>query len=114
MEINKEKLRRMFPHLARELDGDENQVPITSFRSNSEAGERSMSKRFDGYNPDVIDFIRRCDAAEQAEEIIEYLERRREINHEYAAQLRKQLRDKGVRSFGSKKEDDYYLRQAGY
>ena len=42
------------------------------------------------------------------------MEKRREISPEYAKKLRKQLREKGVRSFGSKKEDDYYLRQDGF
>jgi hypothetical protein len=34
--------------------------------------------------------------------------------HEYAEELRKQLKQKGVRSFGPKKEEDCYLEQAGY
>ncbi len=114
MKIDKEKFRKVFPHLAKELDSSDNKISITSLRSDRETGERAVSKRFEGYNPDVIDFIRRCDTEGQAEEIIEYLERRREINHEYAVRLRTQLKEKGVRSFGSKKEDDYYLRQDGY
>lgn len=114
MEIDWEEFRKRFPHLAMELDGEGSKVPITSFRSDSEAAERAISKKFEGYTPDVIDFIRRCDTEEQAGEIIEYLERRREINHEYAVRLRKQLKEKGVRSFGSKKEDDYYLKQDGF
>jgi len=69
---------------------------------------------FRGYNPDVIDFLRRCDNEKQAYEIIDYLEKRKEISAEYASQLRKQLRERGVRSFGSKKEDGYYLKQAGF
>lgn len=114
MDIGKEKLRKMFPHLATELEDEDNKVPITSSRSDADAAEKAVSKRFDGYNPDVVDFIRRCDTEEQAEEIIEYLERRREINQGHAAKLRRQLKEKGVGSFGSKKEDDYYLKQAGY
>ncbi|MFQ6094616.1 MAG: DUF2095 family protein [Candidatus Bathyarchaeia archaeon] len=114
MEIDKEKFRRMFPHLAMELEGGENKITITSYRSDSEVGERAASRKFEGYDPDVIDFIRRCDTEEQAHEIVRYLERRSEITHEYAEKLRRQLKEKGVRSFGPKKEDDYYLRQAGY
>jgi hypothetical protein len=60
--------------------------------------------------PDVIDFIRRCDTEEQAEEIIGYMEKRGEIEKQYARKLREQLKDKGVRSFGPKKEEDYYLK----
>jgi hypothetical protein len=38
------------------------------------------------------------------------LERRGEVDREYASKLRKQLKEKGVRSFGEKKENDYYLK----
>jgi hypothetical protein len=60
--------------------------------------------------PDVVDFIRRCDNEKQALEIVDFMLNRGEISDEYAGRLRKQLRSKGVRSFGSKKEDDYYSR----
>lgn len=112
MEIDREQFRKMFPNLAREIEGEKNKVTISSVRMDPEEGERATSKRFDGYNPDVIDFLRRCDDEQQAEEIIAYMERRGEISQQYAASLRKQLKDKGVRSFGPKKEDAYYLRQA--
>jgi len=38
---------------------------------------------------------------------------RGEINEEYAEELLKQLKEKGLRSFGQKKEDGYYFRIAG-
>ena len=110
MEIDKKLFRKLFPHLARELESREHRVVITSVRSDVEAGERASSKRFVGYTPDVIDFIRRCDTESQAEEIIDYMERRGEISQEYADRLRKQLQEKGVRSFGPKKEEGYYFR----
>jgi hypothetical protein len=113
MEVDKKRFKRMFPHLAKELGPSEHRVPITSIRSDLQTGERSSSRGFDTYMPDVIDFIRRCDNEQQAEEIINYLERRKEINHEYARKLKKQLREKGVRSFGLKKEEGYYLKQGG-
>jgi hypothetical protein len=40
------------------------------------------------------------------------MEKRGEINCEYAQKLRKQLNEKGIRSFGSKKEDEYYLKRS--
>jgi len=102
----------MFPNLADEMDTDQNQnrVAISSVRSDVSAGERASAKRFDNYIPDAIDFIRRCDNEKQAEEIIDFLEKRQEISHEHAQRLKKQLRTKGVRSFGPKKQDDYYSR----
>ncbi|MEM2564075.1 MAG: DUF2095 family protein [Candidatus Bathyarchaeia archaeon] len=114
MEIDKEQFRKMFPNLAREIEGGESKITISSIRLDPEEGEKAVSKRFDGYNPDVIDFLRRCDNEEQAEEIIAYLERRGEISQQYASSLRKQLKEKGIRSFGPKKSEAYYLREAGY
>jgi len=111
MEIDKKQFRKMFPHLAEEMEGEERKIAITSVRSDIQTGEKASSRRFAKYMPDVIDFIRRCDNEEQAEEIISYMERREEISREYAKKLKKQLKEKGVRSFGSKKEEGYYLKQ---
>jgi len=114
MDINKRQFRKMFPNLAREVEGEKGKVRIASVRSDSEAGETAASRQFDGYDPDVVDFLRRCENEDQAEEIINYLESKKEVSREHANRLRKQLRQKGVRSFGPKKENDYYLRQAGF
>ena len=111
VESDKESLKKMFPNLAKELGSSENKVQVNSVRTECETGEKaSTKKRFTHYVPDVIDFIRRCDTEKQAEEIIAYLEKRGEINEEYAQRLRIQLKERGVRSFGSKKEHDHYLR----
>ncbi|OYT50117.1 hypothetical protein B6U79_00280 [Candidatus Bathyarchaeota archaeon ex4484_231] len=114
MNIDKRYFKRMFPYLAQELESGENKISIDSVRSDIESGEKTASSRFNGYNPDVIDFLRRCDTKEQADKIIEYLVQKKEISQHYADKLKKQLQEKGVRSFGSKKKDGYYLRQAGY
>lgn len=103
----------MFPHLAKELEGREQRVAIDSVRSDVQTGEKASSDKFATYMPDVIDFLRRCDNEKQAEEIINYLEKRGEISFDYAQRLRKQLDEKGVRSFGTKKEEGYYLKQGG-
>jgi len=111
MEIEKKRFRKIFPHLAEELEGEEQKIAISSVRSDIKTGEKASSNKFAEYMPDVIDFIRRCDNEQQAEEIISYMERRGEISSEYAEKLRKQLKERGVRSFGSNKEDDYYFKQ---
>jgi len=111
MEMDKEKFRKMFPNLARELEDDEDKVSISSVRSDATTGEKAVSERFLHYMPDVIDFIRRCDTEQQAEEIIAYMEKRGEVSQDYAQKLRKQLKDKGVRSFGPKKEEGYYFKE---
>ena len=110
MELKKESFKRMFPNLAREVGSEENRISVNSVRTDNEAGEKHATQgKFDDYMPDVIDFLRRCDTAEQAEEIILYMEKRGELDKQYAKKLRKQLKGKGLRSFGSKKEHGYYL-----
>jgi hypothetical protein len=102
VDLNRKSLKKMFPNLAREVGSEENRVSVNSVRTNNEAGEKHASRgRFTNYMPDIIDFIRRCDTAAQAEEILVYMEKRGEIDEQYAK--------KGVRSFGTKKEHDYYL-----
>ena len=103
----------MFPHLSEELEGRESKVAIGAVRTDSDAAEKSLSDKLRNYDPTVIDFIRRCNTETQGEAIIEYLEKRGELTKEYAEQLRKQLKKEGVRSFGSKKEEDYYFKQGG-
>lgn len=110
MELDRETAKRMFPNLAKELDSKESKVGVTSVRTETPIGEKAASRGLSNYMPDAVDFIRRCDTQEQAEEIIAYLEKRGEIEKQYAIQLRKQLKEKGLRSFGPKKENDYYLR----
>lgn len=115
MDIDKKRFQRMFPKLAQEMESGEcEKTTINSVRSDPTTAEKAVAKRFTCYIPDAIDFLRRCDRKEEAEEIISYLEKRNEISPEYAKKLRKQLKEKGVRSFGSKKEDDYYLKQDGF
>ncbi|MCW4020479.1 MAG: DUF2095 domain-containing protein [Candidatus Bathyarchaeota archaeon] len=114
MEIDKKRFQKMFPSLSKEIGGEEGKIAITSIRTEAESGEKVVSKRFEAYNPDVIDFLRRCDNEEHAREIIEYLEREKEITSKDACNLIRQLREKGMRSFGTKKEEDYYLRKAGF
>ena len=114
MEIDKKSFKKMFPNLSEELEGGESKVSIDSVRTDSENAEKSLSdNKFRNYNPTVVDFIRRCDTEAQAESIIAYLEKKGELTKEYAGKLRKQLKRKGVRSFGSKKEENYYFKQGG-
>jgi hypothetical protein len=106
--------KKMFPHLAKELTNEENKVTIDAVRVNPEKPKKqNQSDKFHNYNPTVVDFIRRCNTENEAEEIIGYMENRCEITKQQAQQLRQQLQHKGVRSFGAKKEDDYYFKQSG-
>ncbi|MEM2887859.1 MAG: DUF2095 family protein [Candidatus Bathyarchaeia archaeon] len=112
MNIEKERFKRLFPHLAEEMESGKNRISIKSIRTEPEAKENTAVSTFEGYDPDIIDFLRRCDNDQQALEVINYMEKRGEITKDYAIKLRKQLKEKGVRSFGTKKSEDYYLRLA--
>lgn len=111
VEIDKKELKKMFPSLVNEMEKTQQRAVISSVRSEVEDAEKTSSKRFASYKPDVVDFIRRCDNKQQTEEIIRYLEKRKEIDPERAKRLRKQIKEKGIRSFGSKKEEDYYSKR---
>lgn len=113
MGLEKKTLKKLFPNLAEELESGENKIRVNSSRTDTQTGERAASRRFVHYMPDVIDFLRRCETRVEAEEIINYLEKRGEIGKVYAKKLRRQLEEKGVRSFGPKKEEDYYLKHGG-
>lgn len=115
MTLDKGTFKKMFPHLTEEIDEAKSKVNINSIRSDPTTGDRvRVSKCFDDYNPTAIDFLCRCDNAKQAEEIIDYLEKRGEIDDKYAQKLREQLKKKGIRSFGTKREEGYYLRESGH
>ena len=116
METNRKSFKKMFPNLSEELEGGDGKIPIDAVRTDSDAGEaaeKAMPDKFRNYDPNVVDFIRRCDTEEQAKTIIAYLEKRGEVSKEYAKELRQQLKREGVRSFGPKKEEGYYFKQGG-
>jgi hypothetical protein len=118
---SKKSLKEMFPNLMKELEGEENKVKIDSVQDDAESPEEEtlsdnetvLPDKFQHYNPDVIDFLRRCDTEAQAEEIITYLQKRGELTKDHACKLRTQLKKEGVRSFGAKKEENYYFKQGG-
>ena len=91
--MEKDNFKKLFPHLAEELEGNGSKVVIEA--------EGRNKRKWAGYTPDIVDFLRRCDTDEQGEEIIEYLEKKGEISQDRAFDLKEQLKEKGIRSFGS-------------
>ena len=108
MKLTRKEFEKMFPHLSKELQEKTGSVSIDAVRTET---SDAASNPLRGYTPDVVDFLRRCDHDGEGEEIIAFLETRGEISPEYAETLRRQLREKGIRSFGPKKEADYYLKK---
>jgi len=97
--LSETEFKRRYPHLARELEaGTDEGRNIGAIVDGSR-----------GYEPGVIDFLKRCDTEKSALEIIDYLAKRKEISSEYAELLRTQLRERGLRSFGEKRKDGHYF-----
>ncbi|MCL2642568.1 MAG: DUF2095 domain-containing protein [Candidatus Bathyarchaeota archaeon] len=131
MAIDKHSLKKMFPHLYNELadEDSENKVSIDAVCDSPETAEKTVeiedvteeeflkpTKTVDKlrhFNPSAIDFIRRCDTDKQAQEIISYLQKRGELTQQQATELEYTLKQKGVRGFGSKKEENYYFHEGG-
>jgi len=130
MATDKETLKKMFPHLYKELETGDVKVPINAVRKNPQKAEETVecvdceegqqvescpeaTDKLRHFNPCAVDFIRRCDTEAQAEEIIAYLQKKGEITQKYAEELRCQLKRDGVRSFGPKKEEYYYFKEGG-
>lgn len=111
-----EKVLSRLPHLAKEMQTSQTDVRIDGVRweetDRTRQPVRSGEDRFAGYSPDVIDFLRRCTTEEEALEIIDFLEKRGEINAIHANELRNQLRKQGVRSFGTQKAWGFYERES--
>jgi hypothetical protein len=130
MAVDKHSLKKMFPHLYSELEGpSENRVSIDAVNADSEVDKEAIeiedvceeeflkpakeADKLRDFNPSAVDFIRRCDTDEQAQEIISYLKKKGELTQKQAKELECQLKREGVRSFGSKKEENYYFHEGG-
>ncbi len=109
-EYDREEFEETFPALARELEGEG--IPVDAYRQSEEAEDEEVGD-FSGYNPTVIDFLRRCETDDEALEIINWMEKHGEISHELAKRLRVILANEGVRAFGPKKEWGWYERHRG-
>ena len=104
----RERFRKLFPHLAEEMESGRSKVRVADVEEGPRGLEKGPDRKWAGYDPDVVDFIRRCNTEEEAEEIILYLEEKGEITTVHASELRSQLREKGLECFGSRKEAGFY------
>ncbi|MEQ9714889.1 MAG: DUF2095 family protein [Candidatus Asgardarchaeia archaeon] len=109
MKYDKEKFKEMFPALFKEIEDKTSSISIIGVRTEELEPEEIIDELT---NPDVISFIRRCKTEEEALEIIDFCEKRGEITPQYAKKLRKQLKEKGLRSFGPYKPPGYYFKVA--
>jgi hypothetical protein len=108
MEFDEREFKSKFPHLYEEL-GD------------STAGENEESKGSEVQNaqPDLsnqcpaeaVSYIRRARNNDEAIEVVNYLRRRGELSEREASSIIRQIREQGVRSFGSLKTWGHYERE---
>lgn len=109
MAIDREILKKYFPNLSKEIEENAYFLSLTYYPSLYSKNRRIP--KFRNYEPNVIDFIRRCDSESQALEIVDFLEKRNELSHEEAEKIRILLKEKGVRFFGSKKNPGWYFKE---
>ncbi len=105
-----EEFKEKFPNLSREMRG-KGTITINSVRSSPREAERTAHTAY-GYEPTVVDYLRRCATDAQALEIIDFLETKGEIDDDYAKRLRRQLAEQGLGSFGKRKKPGHYERVA--
>ncbi len=104
-EFSIEEFKKKFPRLAEEIFGDRDKQLTLRVES-------GFSDPWRNYVPTVVDYIRRCKTTEEAIKVVEYLAKRGEITGEEAEELKSILVNYGVEFFGSRKEDDYYYKEA--
>ncbi|MCS7142705.1 MAG: DUF2095 domain-containing protein [Aigarchaeota archaeon] len=100
-----EDFKRVFPNLYREL--------LESSESDRRSERRGPieAEELRGYVPRAEDYLRRCSNDSEALEVIDYLTRSGEITLDESEKLKHQLSEKGLRSFGTYKEENYYLKR---
>lgn len=97
IDMDEEEFKRRFPKLYEEI-----KMGVSSYQLIDIVEDKPPLV------PDAVDYLRRCKSNEEAEEVINYLERVKEITAERANALRRQLRNEGLESFGTRKGPDYY------
>ena len=105
-------VKKHFPNLAKEIRrkiSKELSIDSIRFHDNEKIDSNNVELR----DPDIISFLRRCETDEEGLEIINFMLRRKEISEDYAESLKIQLKTKGIRSFGTKKDIGYYEKTYG-
>lgn len=108
MEFDEREFKRKFPHLYEELEGspvaeeDDAESPESVDTETDKSGE---------YLPEIMSYIRRARSNDEAVEAVNYLRKRGELSEKHASSLTKQIKEQGVRSFGSLKTWGYYERE---
>jgi hypothetical protein len=108
--MEKKDFKRLFPHIAEEVESGASKVDLAKLNEQPRSTEPGYKedRKYAGFEPGAVDFIRRCRKPKEAEEIINYLEKKGDVGGEEAAALRRQLRAEGLKSFGPHKGPGFY------
>ena len=101
--------KKKYPNLFKEIDNLSPSMQL-HLEPTENPTKSQETNPLQGFLPSAIDYIRRCSTLEEAQEIITYLESRKQITSEEAHKLKTQLHTQGIESFGSKKTWGYYNR----
>ncbi len=106
-EDNEDNFREHFPSIIKELSEGEQILEEEEIRTTTGS---KLLRKFKGHTPSAIDFICRCSTEDEAFEIIEYMFNKGDITEDYAKELKRQLKDEGLESFGEHRKPGYYER----
>ena len=108
--MEKNEFKKLFPHLHLEMESGISKAEVEKGKEPqvSKKSRYMDNRKYAGYQPSAVDFIRRCLKTQEAEEIISFLEKKGDISREEAKTLLKQLKENGLRSFGPLKKPGYY------
>lgn len=104
---SEEEIKKHFPAIYKEIKNNTNQLDEEDMKT--PLGTKKV-RSFRGYSPTITDFICRCKTKEEALEIINYMLKMNKITENEAKAIKKQLKEKGLRSFGEYRAPGYYER----
>lgn len=99
---DKRDFKKLFPALSEELEEAD--------KYEESMRDRATEEPLRGFIPGPEDYIRRCSTDEEALGVIEFLRKTGEISDDESERLKRQVGERGVRSFGPLREEGYYLR----
>jgi len=108
--MEKKDFKRLFPRIVNEMETGTSKVDLNNASEPLPSTELSYKedRKYAGFLPGAVDFLRRCKKVQEAEEIISFLEKKGDVGKDEVNALRKQLREKGLKSFGTHKGPGFY------
>ena len=114
---DKEEMEDYFPNLTSEISQRKKSVRISAVEEEIER-EKKVDFKFkyeeDISNPGIIDFLRRCSNIREANEILEYMYKRKEVSKELHGYLKELISQEErfkelVEKCGGPKKKGYYI-----